>query len=604
MEGWAGKLLRVDLGRGRLATEELSLEQAQRFLGGRGLAVSILSEEVGPGVDPLGPENRLILMAGPLTGTAAPGGCVLAVVAASPLTNTLACGLVKGHFGSELKHAGWDGIIIEGQARHPVYLSIQDGAVRLLPALQLWGRTTGNCAELIGAELKDPWLARETRVLSIGPAGERLALTASLVAEDCLVPGAAGLGAVMGAKRLKAIAVRGTGGLKVAQGDLFQRAVSALLNRLRSAPLTSQVLPRLGTPFLLEHLARHGALPTGHFAGAATTGPDGLSPERLAAFRTRNRSCFACPIGCQQFTELRGATFTGRGKGPEHDAAAQFGAACGVEELPAVLAANYLCTAAGLDPVSAGAAIACAMSLSREGHLSASEAGLPLSFGDPEALLLCLEQMAAGKGFGGLLASGARRLAEECGHPEAFLGAKGLAMPPYDVRAIQGLGLNFATSNVGPFDLNGLTVIDELLGVHQPANPLEWEGKAAQVKLYQDATAALDSMGVCVWPLTGMWVNNLVPILRAVTGLEMRLEEILQVGERIWNLERAFGLRSGLNGASDSLPATVLTQAVPAGPAKGRVCELARMLPEYYRLRGWSPKGVPSPETLARLGLG
>jgi aldehyde:ferredoxin oxidoreductase len=601
MDGFTGRLLRVDLTRGRLAVEEWDLGLAQTLLGGRGLAAKILGDEVRADAHPLSPENKLVLMAGPLTGSGSPCGCVVAAVSKSPLTGTIACGAVKGHFGAELKHAGLDGLIIEGRSKFPVYLALLQGQMRLLPALQLWGRTTANTEELIRAELKDSWLARETRILSIGPAGEKQALMATLVNEDYLVQGAAGLGAVMGSKKLKAVAVQGVKGVSVANGTFFIGAVSSLISKLSAAHITSEALPRLGTPFLLQPLARHGALPVDNFSGSFE-GRRTISGQRLADYYTHRRSCFACPIGCRQFTEVHEKGFAGRGKGPEYDALAQFGAACGVESLPAILQANYLCTALGLDPVSAGATVACAISLQREGCLS--EAGCKLSFGSPETLLACLRSMGGGEGFGKRLAAGSRRLAEEVGRPEAFLGSKGLELPPYDVRAIQGLGLNFATSNFGAFDLNGFTVIDEILGVHAPSDPLDPEGKAAQVKHYQDAAAALDSMGVCILPLMGVRLRDLVPVFRAVTGMGLGIEDILRAGERTWNLERLFNLEAGVNGSADRLPQRMVAEAMPSGPARGRVCELGKMLPEYYRLRGWDSSGRPGAATLASLGLG
>jgi aldehyde:ferredoxin oxidoreductase len=289
--------------------------------------------------------------------------------------------------------------------------------------------------------------------------------------------------------------------------------------------------------------------------------------------------------------------------GPEYGALGQFAASCGVTDARAVLAANYICTSCGIDPVSAGAAIACAMGLARMGRLPVSENGLVLSSGDPASLLGCLESMASGKGLGKLLAQGARRLADHAGAPETFMGVKGLELPPYEPRAVQGLGLHFATSNFGAYDLNGLTVIDEVLGVHCPANPLEVAGKAEQVKMYQDAIAAVDSMGVCVLPLMAVWLKDLAPVFKSATGMDINAEGLMKAGERIWNLERLFNLREGINGATDTLPERFTREPIPAGPAAGKVCELSRMLPEYYRLRGWNEKGAPMPEKLSELGL-
>ncbi|MFH0809543.1 MAG: aldehyde ferredoxin oxidoreductase N-terminal domain-containing protein, partial [Pseudomonadota bacterium] len=387
MDGWTGRLLRVDLSQGSARVEDWSEAQIKRFIGGRSLALRLLGEEVDPTTDPLGAENKLVLAAGPLTGTGAVCGSVLVVAAKSPATGGFCCGLVKGHFGAELKQAGFDAVVLEGRSRFPVYLSIADGQFRLLPALRMWGRDTQQTEAIVRSEIKDTWKARATMVLSIGAAGERMSRVATLVNEDYLTQGGPGLGAVMGSKNLKAVAVRGSRGVSVARGSSFIDAVSRLINRLNSAPPTGDGLPEFGSPLILDGLAAHGALAVrNHSGGSAKL----LRAGDFAAHYKFSRSCFGCPIGCKQFGEIKEGPLACQGKAPEADAAAAFGANCGVSDVAAVFMANRLCTMHGLDAVSAGGVLACAMELNAQGLLDGPDAP---SFGDAASLVAALEAL-------------------------------------------------------------------------------------------------------------------------------------------------------------------------------------------------------------------
>ena len=605
MNGWIGKVLRVNLTRGDYKIESLHPALARDFIGGRGLASKILCDEVDPAVDPLGPENKLIFAAGPLTGTGAISGCTCAVVTKSPLTGAIACSMSGGHFGSELKFAGYDAIVLEGKSAEPVYLSVADSNVEIVSAQQLWGLTTGETEDLMKSRMNDQWKARETHIASIGPAGEKLVKFASIVSDKYWAAARSGVGAVMGSKNLKAIAISGTGGIPLADGPGFMQIIPGIIDEIKAAPLTSQALPDLGTAFLVDIMNQSGVLATRNFQSGSFAGAEKISGQAMASnIAVSNRGCFSCPIACRRMSRVAGPRFQGSGQGPEYEALAALGPCCGIGDLAAIARASYLCTELGLDPISAGVVIACAMELHENGILTKREVGVRLDFGHAGAVIEMLQLIAQRQGFGDLLAEGAYRLAERYGHGEFFIGVKGQEAPPYDPRGIQGLGLHYATSNSGACHDNGYTVLDEILGVRQEIDPLATDGKAPLVKLVQDVTAVLDSCGLCFLVLMGgVWVMHIFAMVECVTGAGYSEDSLLLAGERVYNLERLFNLRAGFGAEDDTLPARMLDQPMPDGPAQGQVCQLGQMLPRYYELRGWDAKGVPTPEKLAELGL-
>jgi len=570
MDGWTGKLLRVDLTQGTTRVEDLG-EQRRRLIGGRGLALTVLAGEVDPATDPLGPENKLVLAAGPLTGTGAVCGSAIVAGAKSPLTNGFVCGVVKGHFGAEMKQAGFDAIIFEGKSKFPVYLSIFEGNVKLQPALQVWGRTTRQAESILRAEIKDAWKARETMVLSIGPAGERLSRRATLVNEDYLAQGCPGLGAVMGAKNLKAIVVRGAFGLSVARGSAFIDTVSGLINRLNAVPATGQALPELGSPYYLDGLGERGGLAAENHLAAVL--PKALKAADLAALSRFARSCFGCPIGCKQFGEVKDSPFACQGKAPEADAAAAFGAKCGVSAAAAVFKANQICTLYGLDPVSAGGTLACAMELQRAGLLT--EAGVP-AFGDAAAMVAALEQMATASGAMASLDAGARELCQGAGRPELFMGVAGAELAPFEPRALPALGLHFATSGLAPSEHSAFRLVAAALEGKAGGS----SGEQAELCRYAQAESALmDSLGLCTLPLLAVGIEDLLPMLPAATGWDLTLDEALAIGAEVVELGRSLNAKAGA--LEEKLPARLTEEPLSGGPAAGKVCRLQELLGAY-----------------------
>ncbi len=597
--GWTGTILRVNLSNGTITKEPLDRQMAREYIGGRGLATKILYDEIDPKLDPLGPANALILVTGPLTGTNAPTGGRYMVVTKSPLTGAIACSNSGGYVGAEMKYAGYDMVIFEGKSPMPVYLWVNNDKVEIREAAKVWGKSTHETEDI----LRDATDA-DAKISSIGPAGEKLSLTACVMNDKHRAAGRSGVGAVMGSKNLKAAVFRGTGSVKVAHPREFMLACLAAVRKLAQNPASGKELPKYGTPGILNVINAHGFMPTrnyqfGQFAGAEKISGETIHDEIL----TRNKGCFACTIACARVTEIKSGKYKGSGEGPEYETAWALGAMTAVDDLAAVTKAGYLCNELGMDTIEAGVSIATAMELFERGYIPEREIGRPLRFGDADALVDMTEKLGRGEGFGAILALGGARVAERYGHPELFMGVKKQAFAAYDGRGAQGMALGYATSNRGACHLRGYTLSAEVFGVPQKVDPFVTDGKAALSKAFQDVTAFVDSSGICLFTTFALGADDLYSMLEPATGAGYTLDEVLKIGERIWNLERLFNLRAGLSGKDDTLPKRILSEPIPEGPAKGRVARLGEMLPEYYRLRGWTPEGVPTPEKLKELAL-
>ena len=608
MNGWIGKILRVDLTNQSYTVEDLDEGLAKDFIGGRGLATKIFFDEVDPAVDAFSPENKLIFATGPLTGTGVIASSRYMVVTKSPLTGCIACSNSGGYFGPELKFAGYDMIIFEGKAPEPVYLVIKDDTIEFKSAVDLWGKNTDVTEDLIREELGDAWKAEEFRIASIGPAGEKLSRVACIINDKTRAAGRSGVGGVMGSKNLKAIAVTGTKGVPVVDRKKFREIVRASIdkNRAEVAKVTAQALPIFGTSVLVHIINESGILCTRNFQTGVFEGADKISGETIRdTILKRNKGCYACPMACGRVTEIKDPAFKGEGEGPEYETVALFGASCGVSNLGAVAKANYLCNLLGVDTIDAGNIVACAMELYEKGFLPEKDIGFKANFGNAEALVKLVEMMGLREGIGDLLAEGGYALAKKYGHPELFMGVKKQGLPAYDPRGVQGMGLSYATSNRGACHVRSYLIATEILGVNAKRDPFQSEGKPAVLKAFQDLTAVIDSSGLCLFVslAEGFGVDDMVTLLEAVTGAGYTQENVLQAGERIWNLERLFNLKAGITKADDTLPKRFLEEPMPEGPAKGRLCKLNEMLPEFYNLRGWDENGVPTKGKLAELGL-
>ncbi len=609
--GWQGKVLRVDLTAGTIADEPLNMDWAQQFVGQRGLGSKYLVAEIDPKVDPLDPGNKLIFATGPLTGTMAPTGGRFSVVTKGALSGTIAASNSGGYFGAELKYAGWDILIVEGRAAAPVYLFIEDDKVEILPAAEFWGRSVWEVEPALKARHMDPLI----KVASIGRAGENGVRFASVMNDIDRAAGRTGVGAVMGSKNLKAIAVRGTQGVAAHHPEAFMKAVAEAREVLDPSPARIR-FEAIGTIGMIDNTHNYGSLPTRNcrdqqFEGTAKINAAAMRTPRLTDGRANlltNKACFACTIACGRVSVIDPTHFSVAGDGGkerylgaqgglEYESAFSLGAMCGVDDMEAMTYANCICNEQGMDSISFGVTVAAAMELFDTGAIGLHETGgIEFDFGSAEALVAAAELTGAGEGFGKDLGLGARRLCEKYGHPEFAMTVKGQEFPGYDPRAMQGMGLAYATSNRGACHIRARPFADDF-------QRITTDGKAALVKSSQDQVACIDSMGICMFAFNSLKYEHLAAMLDASIPGGWTVERMVEAGERIWNLERQFNLAAGLGKADDTAPQRILKDAANSGAAKGRVLELAKMLPEYYALRGWTADGVPSRETLERLGL-
>lgn len=612
---WQNTILRVNLTNGTCNAEPLNRDWAQAYLGQRGLGTRYLAAEVDPKVDPMAPENKLIIATGPLTGTSAPTGGRSSAITKGALTNTIAASNTGGYFGAELKSAGYDMLILEGRASSPVYLWIHNETVELRSAEAWWGKSVWEAEPGIRTELMEP----AARIASIGRAGEVGVKYACIVNDMDRAFGRSGVGAVMGSKNLKAIAVRGTLGVSVNDPAAFQTAVQEAESVLQPSPIKKRFETR-GTHNMMDVTNAYGSLPTRNcrdvqFEGVPSINADAVKVPRRSDRRPSligNKACFACTIGCARIATIDPTSSLVNGKAPEggdraryklpsggleYENAYAFGPMCGVDDLDAVNYANFLCNEHGMDPISLGASISAAMELFEEGVIGTEQTGgIDLSFGNAEALTKACELTATGEGIGADIGLGATRLCEKYGRPELAMAVKGQEFPGYDARAMKGMGLAYATSNRGACHMRARPYISDFAEQSQ-------DGKAELVKTTQDMVSAIDSTGLCAF------ANNIIPpeymaaMVDAACEGDWTLERIRETGERIWNLERQFNNDAGFTRADDTLPPRMMQEPPTVGAGKGEVVALDPMLDEYYQLRGWDKAGVPTAETLARLAM-
>jgi aldehyde:ferredoxin oxidoreductase len=590
--GWTGKVLRIDLDRKKHSSHALTKEQAELFLGGRGLGVEILFREVARGTNPLSPENKLIFATGPLTGTGAPTSGRYSIITRSPLTGTIFDSNSGGHFGVQLKRAGWDAMIVEGKAESPSYLWIRDDVVEVRNAARIWGSSTHATEDIIRSETE-----KEAKVACIGPAGERQVLISSIINDKHRAAGRGGVGAVMGSKNLKAVAVLGNHEPAIANKEEFTAAARMSLEAISKNPVTKDALPNYGTTVLVNVINEIGALPTHNFQKGYFEDADAISGETIRERIFEKRvACDACTVACGRETKIPGSDR--KGEGPEYESTWAFGAACGVRDLEAIAEANYLCNEYGLDTISTGSTIACAMELSTVGHLPSGP-----RFGDAEAMVNLVRLTGERSGVGNELAEGSLRFAARHGHPEFSMTVKGLEMPGYDPRGIQGMGLTYATSNRGACHLRAYMISAEVLGNPCMVDRLKTDGKASLTILLQNISAATDSMVLCRFSQFAMNPDHYARLLRTVTGASFTSRDLITIGERIYNLERAFNAREGFDRRADSLPKRLLETPLPEGHSKNILVALRPMLEDYYKLRGWTSDGLPTVAMLSELRL-
>jgi aldehyde:ferredoxin oxidoreductase len=611
MFGLMGNVLRVDLSKQSILQEEIPEDTAKKFLGGRGLATKYLYDELKPGTAPLGPDNKLIFMSGLLTGTPSPSASRYSIVTKSPLTGIWAQSSSGGRWGVDLKHSGFDGIILEGASEKPVYLIIDDEKAELRDATELWGRNVSETTRLLKGTLGDTF-----NVAAIGLAGENLVSYAAVMNDLHRAAGRCGVGAVMGSKRLKAIAVRGTKKIEIAQEKAFQE-VSGKQFELLNESILGAGLEAYGTTLVLDMVNVCGGLPTRNWQTGVCPFADEINGESLSEkVLVSPVGCFACPIKCGRNSEIRKGPYEGqKGEGPEYETVGTFGAMCDISDLEAITMAHYLCNDYGLDTISCGNTIAFTMECFERGILTKEDSdGLEIAFGDADAMIALVHKIAKREGIGNLLAEGTRYMARRLGRgSERFaMNVKGLELPAYDSRGAKITGLAFATANRGgdhitayvqaPTYLAAPFLVIEESEIQDPLKENPEEAKV--VKELEDALTVFDAAGCCKFMGLALDADEWSAIVATLTGWEFGVEEFRKTGERIYNLERAFNVREGITRADDTLPKRLLEEPLPKGPAEGQVNNLEILLDPYYEFRGWDKTtGKPTPEKLRELGL-
>ena len=592
------KIARINLTTGDISVEPLDMELAHKFIGGRGLGTKMLYDAGVATVDPLSPENQLIYITGPMTGAAAPSTGRYMVVTKSPLTGMIACSNSGGIWGAKLKYAGWDAIIVEGEAPEWAYIVIDDDKIEIRDASDLVGMKS----ELIDDTLKERH-GQDFSVLNIGPAGEKKVLLAAIMNDKDRAAGRSGVGAVMGSKKLKAIVVRATRKNldNIADIDALKEATKRAMEVIRENPVTGSGLRQLGTAVLVNIVNNIGAFPTNNWQGSYAEYGDDISGETLAdTYLVKAGACYRCPIACARVIKV-GDKVVG---GPEYEPLWAYGGNCGNNDLNTIDICNMLCNEYGLDAISTPCTIAAAMELYQRGYITEEECdGYPLEWGNTESLIEWTKRMGDPESeLACLMSSGSARLCEHYGHPEISMSVKKQEMPAYDARAIQGIGITYATSNRGGCHVRGYMISPEVLGLPEQLDRTVTTDKAAWAKTFQDLTAVIDSMGHCLFTSFAMGAPEYTDLLNAATGTTWTVEEVLNIGDRINNIERMFNKAAGMKPEDDRLPKRLLEEPVSDGPSEGMVSQLPLTLPQYYEARGWV-NAFPTDETLKKLGL-
>jgi len=589
MEGWAGRILNIDLTTETVEVVPLDMTLARLFLGGRGLGARLLWDLVGPEVAPLDPENVLIFATGPMTASGAQTSNRFSVSTKSPLTGTVLDANSGGWWGMQFKRTGYDVLIVRGAAEAPKWIEITPDGVEIKDAAHLWGKGVFETTEALGQD------NNRRNVLCIGPAGENRSLMASIMNDKERALARGGPGAVMGSKNLKAIVVAGREKNLPADRDQFKFMLYETGKLIKASPLTSQALPEFGTSVVMNVMNEIGALPTRNFQDSQFESAHKISGEALTdSILVKNQACWACPIACTRISK----TEAGEGEGPEYETAWSFGAMCGVDDLEAIFEANQICNDMGMDTISVGSTIACAMELTERGLLESD-----LQFGRADLLASTVRDIANGRGLGAEMAEGSYRFAEKYGVPELSMSAKKLEMPAYDARGMQGQGLLFATSNRGGCHMRGNMLGPEVLALPRLIDRFANQGKAGIVSNHQNTSAVVDSLVLCKFANMAVSVEFFARLLSAVSGETFTSDDLMKVGERTWNMERLYNLREGFGKVDDTLPTRLLEDPVKEGPSKGHTVRLDAMLEEYYEFRGWDEEGVPGEAKLKELEL-
>jgi len=609
--GYTGKVLRINLTDKSYSEEALDEKLAREYVGGAGFGLYYLFHEVSAGADALGPENKLIFAAGPLTGTDAPCASRLAVAGKSPLTGAVGLSSTGGYFPVELKFAGYDILIIEGKAESPTYVYVKDGKVQFRSAMHLWGMSTFDCEHFIKTEVND----LNTRVACIGPAGESLNKVAAIINERHAA-GRKGMGAVMGSKNLKAIAVRGTAPVPVADKEAFRKAINRMLKAMKDSPVVYPEFSKVGTPMVVEATWGHGILPALNWSATGEWSPIGkIDIESNNLHRVASEHCYKCPVGCSQLKMVQNGEYKGIVSVPEFEVMYSFGSNTGMESVDPVIIGDRICDEMGMDSISVGVTVGFAMELFEKGIIGLEDTdGLDLRFGNADAMIEMVKKMARREGFAAVFADGVKAAAERIGGDawKYAIHIKGLEIPGYDVRGAKAHGLSMATAFTGA-DHNKGYAFQEIFGIPVPyeVDRFAVEGKGKLTQINQDMRiVTTDCAPMCAFlmdmAVPDICLENTADLVNAVSGLNFTPEEVNTVGERLNNLAKAYNMREGFTRKDDTFPHRILTEPIKGGASKGHYIpqeDLDLMLDEYYEARGWTSEGKLTAEKLENLAL-
>ncbi len=607
--GFFGKLLRINLTNKTSKSEDISPDILEKFVGGAALSAKYLYDELSKNIDPLGEDNKLIYSVGPLTGTNAPCASRLNVCTKSPLTYAIANSSSGGYFPVEMKWTGYDMLIIEGRSEKPVYLYIKDDEVKFLSAEKYWGLNTFDTQSYIKEALGD----HNIRISCIGPAGENLSRLACII-NEARAAGRKGVGAVMGSKNLKAIAVRGTNKVPIADEKIFKSAVSEVLKEFKESPMAYPVFSKTGSALAVDAATALGVFPSYNWQNSGNDDWDELLGSKVfAAYDKTRNPCYRCPVSCSQVRMARNGKYAGIStEGPEYETIYSLGSIVGIKDPAAIIALDRLCDELGLDSISSGVSIAMAMELNEKGMLDHSD-DIDLKFGNEEAVFSMLRKMAYKEGIGKLFSDGTRKAAEQIGKGSEYsaIHVKGLELPAYDVRGLKAHGLNFATSYTGA-DHNRGYAFQEVFGipVPKPYERLDIKGKGELTKFNQDFCGTFDVVTLCEFPVQlalAATAQKLVgKMLTGATGFEYSEADVWCLGDRLNNICRMFNVREGFSRKDDTLPERLMKEPILEGLSKGELIskeDLDFMLDEYYEARNWTKDGIPTEEKLIELGL-
>ncbi len=616
-KGYRGQVLIVNLSNGEIQKKAIDHSIIENYLGGRGIAIKYLFDNLPKGTEPFSPNNILVISTGPLTGTLAPSSNRYTIATKSPLTGCIGYSNAGGHFAPELAYAGYDAIFVHGKAEKPVYIFIEGEIVEIREATNLWGKDTWETDEMLRKEID----IDDIQILSIGQAGENLVRYAAILNNLSRAAARTGVGAVMGSKNLKSIAVKGTGAVTVAEPAKFDLLIEETLEKIYTDPAYPS-LSEYGTSFLVDLSYIGGGLATNNNQFGTFDKYEGLSAETFyEKYKVKSESCFACPIHCGKYSEVKEGPYKGtKGGSPEYETIICLGSKCGIGNLDAVIYANELANRYGMDTISLGDTIAFAMEAYEKGVLTKENTdGLELVWGNEEAVIKLITKIAKREGIGDLLAEGTKRVAEKInkGSEEYALHVKGMEPPAYDVRIAKAFGLGWATANRGADHLTALPNFEllgypeekgiEWFGSKKAVDPYAWESKARMVVWHENLGAVVDSAEMCKYTCFSAYAvkpEDMAKFISYATGMKIDADDVLKIGERIYNLERLFNQREGMGEKQDYLPKRFTDEPLPDGPAKGQKVELDKMLPEYYALRKWDAEtGYPLKEKLEELGL-